>query len=148
MALVGMLKDNLRAVLEREVENRSNESSKDPSKVEDELNWIQKWFPEMQEWADERKKEGWELVSYDTMINDYGRGEWRGRPLETVLINATIKLKNRTIGEYHDYCFTFAFVNDIEFKFLRDQKVFYCNDTARVKSFEESVSFESQWVAK
>ena len=99
-------------------------------------------------WLNGRSREGWEGDKIEFVINDYGTVDWNGRTLEGVVINMVIRIKNRSLGEYEDNCFSFTKAQDSEFSMRREMIVAGCDNIEVIERWKTGLSFKSLWHAK
>jgi len=105
-------------------------------------------YPQYVSWLDERQREGWEGDKQEFIINDYGTVDWNERTLEGVVVNMMLRIKNRALGEYEDYCFSFTKAQDSEFSMRREMIVAECDDIEVIERWKTGLSFKSLWHAK
>jgi hypothetical protein len=87
----------------------------------------------------------WELQSFNSQVEDYGKGQWKDRSLETSFVEVTARMRNRILGEYKDLCFVFGRMNDAEFGMLRDSVAAPCDDARQIETWKRAHSFTSLW---
>ena len=100
-------------------------------------------YTEYVRWLDDRQREGWEEDKQEFIINDYGTVDWNERTLEGVIVNMLLRIKNRVLGEYEDYCFSFTKVQDSEFSMRREMMVGECDDIKFIERWKTGLSFKS-----
>jgi hypothetical protein len=81
---------------------------------------VRQKYPQFVKWFEEALRDGWELLSIDNALSDYGIVEWKGRVLEAGFAEARLRMQNRDRGEYQDNCYVFGYVLDKEFDRARD----------------------------
>lgn len=105
-------------------------------------------YPRFVTWYQNMVRDHWELQSLNSEIADYGRAEWKGRPMETGFTLITIRLRNRILGEYKDVCVVLGRMNDTEFGMMRDPTEVACDQTAQSALLKKARNFESQWLVQ
>lgn len=105
-------------------------------------------FPKFVTWYQNMVRNHWELQSFNSEIADYGRGEWKGRMMETGFTAITVRLRNRILGEYKDVCAIFGRMNDAEFSMVRDPTEVGCDENAKLSSWKKVRIFQSQWLVQ
>jgi hypothetical protein len=100
-------------------------------------------------WASEfsnRVKEGWEFGDIRPATEDYGRAQWRGRPIEAIVVRVEFPMVNRVIGERQTACLDFLWINDEEFSFMRQPRVVSCERFAvDFTDWALANAFVTQW---
>jgi hypothetical protein len=91
-------------------------------------------------------RDRWEVQTFKTDIQDYGVVTWKGRQLEGALVEASMRLRNRILGEYKDVCFLFGRINDQEFNMVREPVVTSCRERIEVEKWKQSFRFQSRWL--
>ncbi len=116
--------------------------------IEGKANWIVEMHRELKKWLADRASERWEFESLRTTIDDYGLGTWGNRRIESVVINAEIKMKNRAIGQYETTCFSLGQLIDSEFSMIRSPYMGSCADANSRTRWKTGQKFESGWVVQ
>jgi hypothetical protein len=106
---------------------------------------VRQKYPQFVTWYDTDLRNGWELMSSDSALADYGVVEWKGRVLETGFVEIRTHLRNRDFGEYQTNCHVFAYVLDKEFDVAREPVVASCQDDAIAK-YKLGRRFSSRWI--
>jgi hypothetical protein len=115
--------------------------------TKDQSGQIGTFYPAFATWLADESAGHWEIVTIDAGLEDFGTSSFKTRPLDTVFSRITLHLKNRMLGEYKDFCFTFGRINDTEFSMRREPVYAECADEAAIKSWQEGHQFKSQWFA-
>jgi hypothetical protein len=111
--------------------------------------WAKSQFPNLAKWYGNRRTEGWEFVSQDNQITDYGTVDWKGRPLDAVFTDDSISMKNRLLGENKTFCFSLGLIFDSEFEMYREPFEAPCENASELsKAWKHARSFQSRWVAE
>lgn len=110
--------------------------------------WARVAYPSFFAWMDEKLADKWEVFSINTGLSDYGTVEWKGRSLELGASQVDIRLRNRFLGEYKDYCFVFIKLFDYEFQMSRDPAVFSCENVRKISAWKASRQFKSLWTVE
>ena len=84
---------------------------------------VRQKYPQFVNWFEGALRDGWELLSIDSALSDYGIVEWKGRVLEAGFAEARLRMQNRDRGEYQDNCYVFGYVLDKEFDRARDAPI-------------------------
>ena len=82
------------------------------------------------------------VSSLDTEISDYGLSDFRNRIIESFITDINFTLKNRTLGEYEDFCVRVAILDDKEFEVLREPKMSDCSPGS-MDSYKKRLDFQS-----
>ena len=109
--------------------------------------WTVSAFPELSGWYRKSTADGWEYVSADSAISDFGTVNWKGRPLEVVITDVSIEMRNRLLGEKKTTCFRLGLIFDAEFKMHREPFVTNC-DQSSGEEWKQARGFQSEWVAQ
>ena len=64
-------------------------------------------------------------VKLSQAISDYGTANWKDRPLDVVVTDVSIEMKNRLLGEKKTSCFRLGLIFDTEYAMRRDP---FCYD--------------------
>lgn len=115
--------------------------------VEGEDSWATGAFPELASWYLNDVRDGWEYVSANNEIEDFGTADWKGRPLEVVVADVSIEMKNRSLGEKKVACFRVGLIFDAEFRMRREPFATKCEDEATGRVWKQARGFKSEWVA-
>ena len=115
----------------------------DPSNTGDMLSL----YPELTTFMRQKLKESWELDKLNVEINDYGFSVYRDRVIEAFMTDISFKLKNRTLGEYEDFCVRTAILVDKEFDMLREPEYRKC-ELGSMNSYKQKLDFQSNWVVQ
>ena len=102
-------------------------------------------YPDFAKWLTGKLADRWDIVTIDSGLEDFGTSNFKTRPLDTVFSRITLHLKNRTLGEYNDFCFIFGRINDTEFSTQREPVFAKCDDEASIKAWQEGHQFNSEW---
>jgi hypothetical protein len=103
-------------------------------------------YPKFIHWFKDQVRDRWEVQTFKTDIQDYGVVTWKGRQLEGALVEASMRLRNRILGEYKDVCFLFGRINDQEFNMIREPVVTSCRERIEVEKWKQSFRFQSRWL--
>jgi len=76
-------------------------------------------------------------------IFDYGISDWKGRLLETFIVDLNYTIKNNLLGEYRNYCKRISYMNDVDFKSYRKLILSECNSS--FDDYKKQNSFKSYW---
>ena len=107
---------------------------------------VERLFGDYVIWLNERLSEQWETIEVSSSVEDFGRVEWNGRPLDAVIARTNIKQRNRIKGEYQTGCFLFGLVDDAEFSMERDPFAFGCENVERgITMWKVRRQFKSTW---
>ena len=115
--------------------------------AEKRLKDIKGLFPIYSNWLDSRFAHQWETFNVISDVADFGTVQWKGRPLDAIIVKSVIQQKNRFLGQYEDTCFLFGLVDDPEFQMQRDQIAVDCQQRQRVSKWKVGEQFESRWNA-
>ena len=74
---------------------------------------------------------------------DYGSAQYNRRPLDAVVTEIKLVLKNRIIGDFQTYCRSIRAMLDSDFDMWRQFEVDTCGSTD--KPWFNANSFESKW---
>jgi hypothetical protein len=99
-------------------------------------------------WYRESTADGWEYVSANNAITDFGTADWKDRPLEVVVTDISIEMKNRLLGEKKTTCFRLGLIFDAEFQMHREPFVTKCDDESSGEDWKQARGFKSEWVAQ
>ena len=110
--------------------------------------WAAADFPELVSWYRGDTDDGWEYVSANSSISDFGTANWKSRPLEVVVTDISIEMKNRLLGENKVRCFRLGLIFDAEFQMHREPLVTECTNDSTTKDWEQARGFKSSWVAQ
>jgi peptidoglycan hydrolase-like protein with peptidoglycan-binding domain len=153
-ALRNMVTERLSALLRQsptDIRKQDTDTTVSPQDAENarRVGWVVAIFPDFADLSHKRILEGWVFMSMDSSTFEYGRSNWNGRNLETIVIQAKIKEKNADIGRYDERCILLAFQNDAEFLRVRSPHSFDCQAAGQLtlQHWLTSVAFESQWNA-
>ena len=109
---------------------------------------VRQKYPQFVNWFEGALRDGWELLSIDSALSDYGIVEWKGRVLEAGFAEARLRVQNRDRGEYQDNCYLFGYVLDKEFDRARDAVVVKCKEQAAIERYKLGQRFSSRWIAE
>ena len=109
---------------------------------------VRQKYPQFVNWFEGALRDGWELLSIDSALSDYGIVEWKGRVLEAGFAEARLRMQNRDRGEYQDNCYVFGYVLDKEFDRARDAVVVKCNEQAAIERYKLGQRFSSRWIVE
>ena len=109
---------------------------------------VRQKYPQFVNWFEGALRDGWELLSIDRALSDYGIVEWKGRVLEAGFAEARLRMQNRDRGEYQDNCYVFGYVLDKEFDRARDAVVVKCNEQGAIERYKLGQRFSSRWIAE
>ena len=109
--------------------------------------WTASAFPQLSGWYRESTADGWEYVSANSAISDFGTVNWKGRPLEVAITDVSIEMKNCLLGEKKTTCFRLGLIFDAEFKMHREPFVTSC-DQSSGEDWKQARGFQSEWVAQ
>jgi tetratricopeptide (TPR) repeat protein/predicted aspartyl protease len=104
-------------------------------------------YPQFVNWYQGVLRDGWELLSVDSALDDYGVVEWKGRVLEVGFVESRIKMQNRDLGEYKTSCYVFSYVLDKDFDVARDPKWVGCDEQTTIARYKLGQRFSSRWIA-
>jgi hypothetical protein len=105
-------------------------------------------FPNFSDWLDKRFADQWETFNVSSDVADFGTVQWKGRPLDAIIVKSVVQQKNRILGKYGDYCYMFGLVDDPEFQMQRDQIALDCESgQSTVVKWKVQEKFQSQWNA-
>ena len=91
-------------------------------------------------------KQGWEFSAPKIGIEDYGRAQWKQRTIEAITVKMEFPTVNRVIGERRTVCDMFTFINDEEFRFMRQMRMVPCEDYEHTfATWSQENGFVSQW---
>ena len=99
-------------------------------------------------WYRESTEDGWEYVSANSTISVFGTGDWKGRPLEVVVMDVSIEMKNRLLGEKKTTCFRLGLIFDAEFQMYREPLLTKCDDESSGQDWKQARGFKSEWIAQ
>ena len=108
---------------------------------------VRQKYPRFVNWYQGELRDGWELLSVDSVLADYGVVEWKGRVLEAGFVESRIRMQNRDLGEYKNACYVFGYVLDKEFDVAREPIVVGCNDHGAIARYKLGQRFSSRWIA-
>jgi hypothetical protein len=106
----------------------------------------QEW-PSLAKWFGDQRRQEWELESVSGDLLDYGVVEWKSRVLEAGFVAVRFKMKQRTLGEYQEKCFSVGYSADHEFDVERDPIAVPCEDESTLSRYKVAHSFTSKWFA-
>jgi hypothetical protein len=106
---------------------------------------VRQKYPQFVRWYEADLLNGWELMSSDSALADYGVVEWKGRVLATGFVEIRTHLRNRSLGEYQHNCHVFGYILDNEFDVAREPIVASCQDDAIAK-YKMGRKFASRWI--
>jgi hypothetical protein len=106
----------------------------------------QEW-PGLAKWFGDQRRQEWELESVSGDLLDYGVVEWKSRVLEAGFVAVRFKMKQRTLGEYQEKCFSVGYTADHEFDVERDPIAVPCEDESTLSRYKVAHSFTSKWFA-
>ena len=121
--------------------------------VDDKPTWAISEFPDLSTWYHSLTAKGWEFAALDFAVDhaevaDYGTAAWKGRPLETVVTDILISMKNNFLGKKESTCFRLGLIFDPEFHMYREPFEKECEDAAEpLQAWKQKWGFLSQWVA-
>ena len=110
--------------------------------------WAVSEFPELASWYRTSTADGWEYVSANDAITDFGTVDWKGRPLEVVVTDVSIEMKNRLLGENKATCFRLGLIFDVEFQMYREPLLTKCDDESSGQDWKQARGFKSEWIAQ
>ena len=90
------------------------------------------------------QRRAWEETERQLTVIDYGSAEWSERDLEAIIMQAKVKVKNRTLGKYKDICFDLGYIWDQEFEMIRDPAAISCTD-GNFSGWKNKQTFTSRW---
>lgn len=102
-------------------------------------------YPAFTQWYLERLRDGWDLVTINGELADYGVVTWKGRQLDAALVTERLKLSNRLLGEYKEECFTVGYLDDKEFSIHRNPISTPCEDNRSIERYKAANDFSSRW---
>jgi hypothetical protein len=106
----------------------------------------QQSFPVFSAWLNKRFDDQWETTEVASDIFDFGTVQWNGRVLDSVIVETTVKQKNRIQGVYKTDCFRFGLVDDAEFKVDRDRFDVDCGRSeGTIVAWKARRQFKSLW---
>jgi hypothetical protein len=105
------------------------------------------FFPDYSKWLKGRSDDQWETFNVSSEVADFGTVQWKGRPVDAIIVRSVIQQKNRILGKYEDRCFMFGYVDDREFTMQRDPFDVDCSGGSAVNLWKVGEKFQSQWNA-
>ena len=102
------------------------------------------WSP-YPSWYSGQRKKGWMFESTIPTPKDYGSATWKNRQVEAVIADIKMLMKNPDLGEYAVTCWTAGYINDTEFKRLREPFVAKCDDKKAFDAWRGQHAFETKW---
>ena len=108
-------------------------------------NFIWDAFPRFADELNALILEDWIFETDETFMNifDYGISDWKGRLLETFIVDLNYTIKNNLLGEYRNYCKRISYMNDVDFKSYRKLILSECNSS--FDDYKKQNSFKSYW---
>ena len=108
-------------------------------------NFIYDAFPRFADELNALILEDWIFETDETFMNifDYGISDWKGRLLETFIVDLNYTIKNNLLGEYRNYCKRISYMNDVDFKSYRKLILSECNSS--FDDYKKQNSFKSYW---
>jgi hypothetical protein len=109
---------------------------------------VERLFPEYLSWLNKQLGAQWETMDVQSEVNDFGVVQWNGRPLDSVIVKTTVKLRNRPQGAYETGCFLLGLVDDVEFAMQRDPFAVACDSSAgqqTITKWKQRRQFKSKW---
>ena len=94
----------------------------------------------------EKNLEGWEISSDDIEKIDYGKVLFKGRHLESMIVNFKIMMKNREVGSFKTYCKRIHISYDQDFDMWRKEVFSECGDLNKTNQWKMRNDFESGWI--
>jgi uncharacterized protein len=116
--------------------------------AEKRLNDINGLFPNYSNWLDARFSHQWVTFNVISDVADFGTVQWKGRPLDAVIVKSVVQQKNRLLGQYEDTCYMFGLVDDPEFEVQRDQFAVDCASGNAISRWKVGEQFQSRWNAE
>lgn len=104
-------------------------------------------FPTYSHWLERQTADDWETFDVKSEVADFGVTQWKGRPLEGIIVTSVIQQKNKSLGQYNRECFVFAMLDDAEFSMKRQLLDNKCENEASLKKWKIENSFKSRWNA-
>ena len=104
-------------------------------------------YPQLVSLMETKLKEKWELDEFNVEINDYGLSTYRGRTIATFISEINFTLKNRMLGDYEDFCYRLAILDDKEFDVLREPELASCKANS-LDYYKKRLDFQSSWVVQ
>ena len=105
------------------------------------------FFPDYSKWLKGRSDDQWETFNVSSEVADFGTVQWKGRPVDAIIVRSVIQQKNRILGKYEDRCFMFGYVDDREFAMQRDPFGLDCESLNALNKWKVGEKFQSQWNA-
>ena len=102
------------------------------------------WSP-YPRWYAKRRASGWTHENNLATPLDYGFVQWKSRRIEAVFANVKVMMKNSSLGEYAQKCWSVGIINDIEFNRYREPLVVECEDGDALVRWRGEQRFESRW---
>jgi hypothetical protein len=121
--------------------------TRDPRTEDDQKRQIAIFYPVFSAWLTDKLADHWEIMTFDTEVQDFGTSTFKSRELDTIFARITLHLKDRMLGEYKDFCFIFGRINDSEFSMRREPAFAECDDEAAIKTWQAGHEFKSEWFA-
>ena len=104
-------------------------------------------YPSMAKSLAVLQSDAWEILQFETQLQDYGIVGFRGRTIEAAFANSQIRLRNRILGEYKTVCWTTGFIDDKEFSMHREPFNATCETEGAIRDYKRAQGFSSRWVA-
>ena len=105
------------------------------------------FYPAFAAWLTDKLADHWEIMTIDPKVQDFGTSSFKSRALDTIFARITLRLENRMLGEYKDFCFIFGRINDTEFSMPREPVFAKCDDEATIGAWRDGHQFKSEWFA-
>jgi DNA mismatch repair ATPase MutL len=100
-------------------------------------------------WSDQFEtyvKQGWEFGDIKASLEDYGQAQWQQRTIEAIAVKVEFPMINRLIGDKHTDCYDFIWINDEEFRYMRQATVVKCGGyQSAFAEWAQANGFVSQW---
>jgi hypothetical protein len=111
--------------------------------------WVVQGFPDLARQARLRRAEQWQLETVESVVQEFGLGQWSGRRLDTVVVRSEIRLRNPDVGRYETVCVLTGYIEDLEFNRVRLTEQTGCDrdGPARIERWLTGIGFESRWNA-
>jgi peptidoglycan hydrolase-like protein with peptidoglycan-binding domain len=106
-------------------------------------------YPVVGDWFEQQLEDRWDLMTVETALLDYGIAEFKGRSLEVAFALTTLKMRNRTLGEYKEQCFITGFISDKEFDMEREPISASCETVGNtLAEYRQAQRFTSRWLVQ
>lgn len=90
----------------------------------------------------------WETTRRDLVRIDYGIGLFNRRPIEAMISELQIQMRNPIAGQFDVYCKKVMLLNDDVFEMIREVLISDCDDLRSEELWRNRTSFESNWIVE